>query len=946
MDVLTVSATHRKRAYMTEIDTKHPTAAFGAAAGDSSASKKVTVRTLATEINVSHETLIEFLQKQGFKSIKTIMSKIEPDALNIAMKQFGKDKDVTDKRHKKVAAFKEKQAKTQKAAERIVPETRHPEPKRVEVPAPTPVAAPIPEVQEVAPAPQVPTPVESEEQLTAVAPTEFEAPSESDLTVSPPVSGEASEAEAPPAAEPQLEVLAKPADGEAEMPHGPRRKLRRKTIVATGEPMDLRVALPGLKIKGKIELAPTTPTTGRARGGKLRTRTQGVATKHVGPAKPTPATEGGPEIKRRHVKGKVDAREVKDTVRRTLAGIEEAGATARRAKARRLRRSERAEQTERRAAEAEQRERAVIHATEFLTANELANLMNVTVGEIISKCIALGLMVSINQRLEQDTIQLVADEFGYTVEFQKEFTTDVLEDTPDEPETLQPRAPIVTIMGHVDHGKTSLLDYIRKTNVVAGESGGITQHIGAYEVSAPGRRPITFLDTPGHEAFTAMRARGAQVTDIVVVVIAADDSVMPQTWEAISHAQAANVPIILALNKIDRAEANADRIRQQLADKNILVEEWGGKFGCVELSARTGKNVDGLLDRIALEAEVLDLKANPARTARGVIIEAEVESGRGIQATMLIQKGTLKLGDPFLAGVYSGRVRAMFDERGKKVEEAGPSAPVQLLGFDGIPAAGDQFIVLPSDSEAKEISSRRQQLKREQDFKQVRFITLDDISAQIKQGGVQHLRLLLKGDVDGSVEALADSLLRLSTPEVKVEMVHRGVGAISENDVRLAAASGAIILGFHVRPNLDARKLAAVERVEIRLYSVIYDCINEVRDALEGLLAPEEKEEVTATIEVRDLFKVPKVGTIAGCYVVDGKIVRSNKVRLLRDGVEVFSGSLASLRRFKDDVREVDAGYECGIGLENFNDVKAGDVIEAYKIVEVKRKLGAATAAR
>ena len=925
---------------MTETDT-----ILSTASSSDAASKKITVRTLATEINVSHETLIEFLQKQGFKSIKTIMSKIEPEALDIVMRQFGKEKDVTEKRHKKVAAFKEKHAKTQKTPERPAPESRAAEQKPVEVPSPPPApttSASITETHEAAPVSEEPVPTEQDLVGAAVTPSEVEIPSEPELamTTAEPAA-QIPEAPTPPVAGPSGEAPAKPSEHEAETPHGPRKKLRRKTIIATGEPVDLRVALPGLKIKGKIELEP--PTDGRARGGKPRSRVTTPTLKHERPAKETPSTEAG-EVKRRHVKGKIDEREVKETVRKTLAGIEEAGSTARRAKARRMRRTERAEQAERRTAEAEQRERAVIHATEFLTANELANLMNVSVGEIISKCIALGLMVSINQRLEQDTIQLVADEFGYTVEFQKEFTTDVLEDTTDEPESLKPRAPIVTIMGHVDHGKTSLLDYIRKANVVAGESGGITQHIGAYEVSASGRRPITFLDTPGHEAFTAMRARGAQVTDIVVVVIAADDSVMPQTWEAISHAQAANVPIIIALNKIDRAEANPDRIRQQLADKNILVEEWGGKFGCVELSARTGQNVDALLDRIALEAEVLDLKANPDRTARGVIIEAEVESGRGIQATVLIQKGTLKMGDPFLAGVYSGRVRAMFDERGKKVEAAGPSQPVQLLGFDGIPAAGDQFIVLPSDSEAKEISSRRQQLKREQDFKQVRFITLDDISAQIKQGGVQHLRLLLKGDVDGSVEALADSLLRLSTPEVKVEMVHRAVGAISENDVRLAAASGAIILGFHVRPNLDARKLAAVEHVEIRLYSVIYDCINEVRDALEGLLAPEEKEEVTATVEVRDLFKVPKVGTIAGCYVVDGKIVRSNKVRLLRDGIEVFSGGLASLRRFKDDVREVDSGYECGIGLENFNDMKVGDIIEAYKIVEVKRKLGAAAA--
>ncbi|HEY3876397.1 MAG TPA: translation initiation factor IF-2 [Candidatus Kapabacteria bacterium] len=921
------------------------------------ASKRVTVRTLATQINVSHETLIEFLQKKGFTGIKSIMSKIEPEALDAVMKQFGKEKDVTEKRQKKVAAFKEKRAKTQEDYE----QDHRPAPK--EVPAPPKVEKPVEVV--AAPPPAIPVPVpepvvgQTEPDLVsaAVAPIEIEPVSESpavSVGSEQPPSPEAPESQAeiselPPVApevpNPVIEptTLAAP---EGEQRPGLRRKHKRKTtVIATGEGVDLRVALPGLKIKGKIDLAPlSTPKTGPGTGdGKLKTRIQGLVSKHDRVAKPKDELEIKP---RRGKEKNVDARDVKDAVRRTLAGIEEAGSASRRAKARRSRRVERAEETERRTAETTERERSIIRATEFLTANELANLMNVSVGEIISKCIALGLMVSINQRLEKDTITLVADEFGYAVEFQEEFTTDALQDIPDEPETLKSRAPVVTIMGHVDHGKTSLLDYIRKANVVAGESGGITQHIGAYEVQAPGRRPITFLDTPGHEAFTAMRARGAQVTDIVVIVIAADDSVMPQTWEAIAHAQAASVPIIFAINKVDRPEANPERIRQQLADRNILVEAWGGKYGSVEVSAKTGLHVDELLDRIALEAEILDLKANPDRGARGVIIEAEVDRGRGIQATVLVQKGTLKLGDPFLAGVYSGRVRAMFDERGNKVEIAGPSAPVQILGFDGIPAAGDQFIVLDSDSEAKEISGRRQQLKREQDFKQVRFITLDEISAQIKQGGVQHLRLILKGDVDGSVEALADSLLRLSTPEVKVEMVHRAVGAISENDVQLAAASAAIILGFHVHPNLAARKLAASEHVEVRLYNVIYDCINDVRDALEGLLAPEEKEEVTATIEVRDIFKVPKAGTVAGCYVLDGKIMRNNKVRLLRDGIEVFSGGIASLRRFKDDVREVDSGYECGISLENFNDIKAGDVIEAFKIVEIKRKLATAVPAR
>jgi len=920
-------------------------------ASDSSPAKKVTVRNLATEINVSHETLIDFLHKKGYTSVKSIMSKIEPEALEVVMKHFGKEKDVAEKRQKKVAAFKEKRAKTREEYIAEHPELRE----EAAAPAPAPVEVappPAPKVVEPTPEPVQPVEVAPEPDLigAAVAPTEIETPT--DVTaphVEEKVEEPVAEAELGTPAPAAPKAPEAPTAGGEESPENAalRRKRRRKTIVSTTGGMDLRVPLPGLKIKGKIDLEPLSKPAPdlRTRGadGKLSPKIEGLVTKHSRGAKPEDDADG----KKRRGKGRdVDAKDVQDAVRRTLAGIEETSVTARRAKARRQRRSERAEETERQSAEETAREQTIVRATEFLTANELANLMNVNVGEIISKCIALGLMVSINQRLDKDTIQLVADEFGFTVEFQEEFTTDSLEDIEDTPESLKARPPVVTIMGHVDHGKTSLLDYIRKANVVAGESGGITQHIGAYEVTTAEGKHVTFLDTPGHEAFTAMRARGAQVTDIVILVIAADDSVMPQTWEAIAHAQAANVPIIIALNKIDRSEANPERIRQQLADKNILVEQWGGKYGCVEVSAKSGLGVDGLLERVALEAEILDLKANPDRVARGVIVEAEVDRGRGIQATVLVQKGTLRMGDPFIAGVYSGRVRAMFDERGRKVEEAGPAAPVQILGFDGIPQAGDQFIVLSSDSEAKEISSRRQQLKREQDFKQVRFLTLDEISEQIKIGGVQHLRLILKGDVDGSVEALADALQRLSTPEVKVEMVHRAVGAISENDVRLAAASGAIILGFHVRPNLDARKLAAEEHVEIRLYNVIYDCINEVRDALEGLLAPEEKEEVTATVEVRDIFKVPKAGTVAGCYVVDGKIVRNNKVRLLRDGIVVWSGGLASLRRFKDDVREVDTGYECGISLENFNDVKTGDIIEAYKIVEVKRTLEKVAAAR
>jgi translation initiation factor IF-2 len=565
--------------------------------------------------------------------------------------------------------------------------------------------------------------------------------------------------------------------------------------------------------------------------------------------------------------------------------------------------------------------------------------MNVPVADVISKCIELGLMVSINQRLDVETITLVADEFGFEVEFQKEYTSEVLEDTIDEPETLKHRSPVVTIMGHVDHGKTSLLDYIRRTNVVAGEAGGITQHIGAYRVDVGNGKTIAFLDTPGHEAFTAMRARGAQLTDIVVLIVAADDAVMPQTIEAINHAQAARVPIVIAINKIDKPGANVEKIKQQLADRNVLVENWGGKYQCVEVSAKTGLNIDNLLEVILLEADLLDLKANPDRLARGVVIESELDKGRGIQCTILVQKGTLRVGDPFVAGVFFGKVRAMFDERGNKVFDAPPSTPVQVLGFEGSPQAGDTFVVVDSERDARDISLKRQQLKREQEQKQVHHITLDEIAQQISIGGVKELPLIVKGDVDGSVEALSDSLMKLSNEEVIIRVIHKGVGGISESDVLLAAASNAIIIGFHVRPNINARKLAENQNVDIRLYSVIYNAISEVKSALEGLLSPVLSEEIVASVEIRDVFKVPKVGTIAGCYVLDGKITRNSKVRIIRDGIEIYEGEIASLKRFKDDVREVDAGYECGLNIANFNDIKTGDIVEAFKIIETKKKL-------
>ena len=555
------------------------------------------------------------------------------------------------------------------------------------------------------------------------------------------------------------------------------------------------------------------------------------------------------------------------------------------------------------------------------------------------KCMGLGLMVSINQRLDKDTIILIASDYGFEVDFVDDQAEMVIEEEEDAPDTLQPRSPIVTIMGHVDHGKTSLLDHIRNANVVAGEAGGITQHIGAYRVELPNGRSISFLDTPGHEAFTAMRARGAQVTDIVVLVVSADDSVMPQTIEAISHAQAAGVPIVVAINKIDKPDANPDRIRQQLADHGVLVEDWGGKFQVAEVSAKTGLNVPSLLEKILLEADLLDLKANPDRAAKATVIEAHIDKGRGNVVTVMVQKGTLNVGDIFVCGQFAGRVRAMFDERGHRMEQAGPSMPAQVTGFDGLPNAGDILVEMDTDSEARDVATRRQQLRREQQFRGMRHMTLDDISAQIQQGGVKELRLIVRADVSGSVEALADSLQKLSTQEVKVRILYRGVGAISESDIMLASASDAVIVGFQVNVPPAARKLAEAETVDVRLYSIIYDCINEVQLALEGMLTPDIKEEITSTVEVRAIFKISKLGTIAGCYVQNGKITRNDKVRVLRDGFEIYKGTLASLKRIKDDVREVDSGYECGIGVQGFNDLEMGDIIEGYKTIEVKRKL-------
>ena len=608
------------------------------------------------------------------------------------------------------------------------------------------------------------------------------------------------------------------------------------------------------------------------------------------------------------------------------------------AKLRREKRQARKEQEELDMLQQEEADK-IIKVTEFVTTAELSQMMDVAPTQIISACFSLGMMVTQNQRLDAETLTIVAEEFGFTVEFVSAEVQDSIIEVEDTDEDLKSRAPIVTVMGHVDHGKTSLLDYVRKANVIAGEAGGITQHVGAYEVTLEDGKKITFLDTPGHEAFTAMRARGAQVTDIVIIVVAADDRVMPQTKEAISHAQAAGVPMVFALNKVDRETANPDKIREQLANENILLEDWGGKFQSQEISAKTGQGIPELLDKVLLESELLELKANPEKNATGTVIEASLDKGKGYLTTILVEAGTLKLGDYVLAGCYSGKVKALLDERDGKMDAAGPSVPAVLLGLNGAPQAGDKFNVMDDEREAKNIAAKRMQLQREQGVRTQKHITLDEIGRRLALGDFQELNVIIKGDVDGSIEALSDSLQKLSTNQIAVNIIHKSVGQISESDVMLAAASDAIIIGFQVRPSVNARKLAEKEQIDIRLYSVIYNAIEELEQAMEGMLSPDIEEQIVSNIEVRETFKISKIGTIAGCYVLDGKMTRNTKLRLIRDGIVVYTGELSSLKRFKDDVKEVSAGYECGLSIANFNDIKVGDIIEGYKEVEVKKKL-------
>jgi len=650
-------------------------------------------------------------------------------------------------------------------------------------------------------------------------------------------------------------------------------------------------------------------------------------------------TRRGRPAARREEKVELSEEDIQRQIKETLARLSPTG-KSRASKHRRMKREAVSSMQAEELAKIEQ-EKSGIKVTEFVTANELATMMDIPVTKVIATCMSLGLVVSINQRLDAETLSLVAEEFGFEVEFISHELQDILAaeiDEPDNPEDLVDRAPIVTVMGHVDHGKTALLDYIRKANVASGEAGGITQHIGAYEVSTENGKKITFLDTPGHEAFTAIRARGAKITDVAIIVIAADDSVMPQTKEAINHAKAAGVPIVFAFNKIDKPTANAEKIREQLANMNILVEDWGGKYQSQEISAKMGTGIKELLEKVLLEAEILELKGNPKRSARGTIVESSLDKGRGYVAKILVEDGSLKIGDLVLAGSVYGRVKAMFNERNKHIEKAGPSTPTLMLGLNGAPQAGDSFVVLQDEREMKNIAAKRQQLQREQGIRTQKHITLDEIGRRIAIGDFRELNLIVKGDVDGSIEALSDSLLKLSTDEVQVNVIHKSVGAINESDVMLASASDAIIIGFQVRPTLQARKLSETEEIDIRLYSVIYQAIEELESASEGMHAPEIEEVITCNLEVRETFKISKIGTIAGCMVLDGKITRNTKIRLIRDGIVIFTGNLGSLKRFKDDVREVNAGYECGLNIDGFNDIKIGDIIEGFTEKEVSRK--------
>jgi translation initiation factor IF-2 len=927
----------------------------------------------AVTLGVSKDTIVEFLAKNKISVENNPMAKIEPDAYALLLAEFAGDQAAKEKTAATAAKVRESRAtitlEDTKKHRGIEKEEEDAEidfskfKRKVEVkekPAPAPAPKPQPVVEttpEPAPEPEpvvetipevvaeIPTPEEKVNEVKVVGRIDLDALNKSKSKGKKKTDQPAetpAETEAKKTAKGKKKATEEAAPAVVETPKVVDEPV--KVVEPEKELIRVKVEkLSGIKVMGHITLPteaekkkPEQPKPGSAADQEKRKR------KRVNKVdvqrqqeidRRNQRTGKAPEPK----KTELSEQDIQNQVKATLARLGNQG-KSKTSKFRREKRDEVARRSEEEAAR-QMADNLVLKLTEFVTVSELASMMNKQPTEIIKACMTLGIFASLNQRLDAETIHIIAEEFGFEVEFVSAEVSESIAEEVDRSEDLVTRPPVVTVMGHVDHGKTSLLDFIRKANVIAGEAGGITQHIGAYSVEVANGRKITFLDTPGHEAFTAMRARGAQVTDLAIIVIAADDSVMPQTKEAISHAQAAGVPMIFAFNKIDKPGANSDKIREQLSGMNILVEEWGGKFQSQEISAKKGLNIDSLLEKVLLESDLLDLKANPKKRATGTVIESTLDKGRGYVTTLLVEGGTLHVGDPILAGHFSGRVKAMFNERGVKVNEAGPATPVSLLGFEGAPNAGDKFNVMEDEREARNIALKRQQLQREQSLRTKKHLTIEEIGRRIALGDFKELNLIVKGDVDGSVEALTDSLQKLSTEKIQVRIIHKGVGQISESDVLLASASDAIIIGFQVRPSATARRLAENEEIQIKLYSIIYKAIEEVKEAMEGMLSMRIEEQVVGTAEIREVFKISKVGTIAGCMVLDGRIARASKVRVIRDGIVIYTGELGSLKRFKDDVKEVVKGYECGLNIDKFNNIEVGDNVEAYEEVEVKQTL-------
>lgn len=923
------------------------------------------------EFNISLDRAVEFLGSKGFEVESNPNTRISGEEYEVLFEEFETDKsrrleskEVGEEKRKEKEELRlelereqEKKRKKEEASRVIKAEAKLEGPKKVgkiDLDAPTPKVEKVEKPAEVE-EPKVATP-ETPVEETPKAPVEAKKEEKAEVAkaetktpeaVKTPVKAEKKEEEVVEKVKPKKKE--KPAVAKKTETKVEKKTEEKEVSIAESQTVETQYQkLEGPSFTGQtIDLSQfKKPEKKKKEDSKTSNAKKDKKGKRRRISKDTSKTTGGAGAgaKGRGRRSQAAPREepseeeVQKQVRETLEKLQGKSSRGRAARYRREKRETHRQRSEDEIAQQEL-ESKLLKVTEFVTVSEMATMMDVPVTKVISTCMSLGLMVTMNQRLDAETLTIVADEFGYEVEFITADIEESFDQFDDTPEELEPRAPIITVMGHVDHGKTSLLDYIRKENVIAGESGGITQHIGAYGVTLEGGQQIAFLDTPGHEAFTAMRARGAQVTDLVIIVIAADDDIMPQTKEAISHAQAAGVPIVFAINKIDKPTANPDRIKEGLAQMNLLVEDWGGKIQSQDISAKMGTGVKELLEKVLLEAEMMELKANPNRPANGTVVEAFLDKGRGYVSTVLVQGGTLKVGDFVLAGQHVGKIRAMQDERGKDVQEAGPSRPVSILGLDGAPQAGDKFNVFEDEREAKSIATKRTQLQREQSVRTQRHITLDEIGRRIALGEFKELNIILKGDVDGSVEALTDSFLELSTEEIQVNIIHKAVGAITENDVLLASASDAVIIGFNVRPMGNARQIADREEIDIRTYSIIYDAIDDLKDAMEGMLSPVMKEEITGTAEVRELFKISKVGTIAGCMVTDGKIFRSSGIRLIREGVVIYTSELISLKRFKDDVREVAKGYDCGLQIKNYNDLELGDIIEAFQEVEVKKKL-------